>query len=105
MQNIMMVLAISSLLVGNVFAADSALPKVGSYGFDWSIEPEKSSCVKISKAMLKKFRSCDYDKNGSFGGSRSEMYKCEINAKTEYIVFQSKKICNSQLDTMRANAP
>jgi hypothetical protein len=105
MKKIMMVFILACPLAGNVFAADSALPKVGSYGFDWSIEPEKSACVKISKAMLKKFRSCEFDKNGSLGGPRSEMYKCEINAKTDYIVFQSKKICNSQLNTMRATAP
>jgi hypothetical protein len=105
MKKIMMLFAISCLLASNVFAADGALPKAGSYGFDWSIDPANASCVKISKAMLKKFRACEFDKKGSFGGARNEMYKCEINAKTEYIVFQSKKICNSQLNTMRANAP
>jgi hypothetical protein len=105
MQKVMTVFTLSVMLTGNVYAADSALPKAGSYGFNWYIEPEKTACVKISKAMLKNFRRCDFDKNGSLGGAPNEMYKCAINAKTEYIVFQNKKICNDQLDTMRANAP
>ncbi len=89
------------LVFSHYAAAGAALPDSGWYGFDW-LHPENAECVKMTKKLLARFKSCEYRADGGFAGDNVETYECTVNEHVQYLVFKNKKICNDQLDVMES---
>ncbi len=74
-----------------------------AYGFDW-LNPENAKCELIPQALRAKFKECAYEADGSFGLS-DPVFKCNVNDKSEFLVYENEEACKSNLETMQANAP
>ncbi|RZA08498.1 MAG: hypothetical protein EOP11_04695 [Proteobacteria bacterium] len=71
------------------------------YGFDW-FSP-KSSCVKF-EGTIAKGHPC---KKGEVASSTGPMQRvcAAADKESEYLVFKTKKECQTELESQRANAP
>lgn len=79
-------------------------PLPGSYGFDW-LHPESAKCEKITRRKLKKMKVCDaHPKGGSFALEYS-YHACRMNGSIEYLIYETKAVCQEAKETMDANAP
>jgi len=85
----------------HAFAATD-MPADGTYGFDWLKNPNATQCIAISKALIKKFRTCEAT-DGSFGGDPVKARKCTIDKHSEYMVYESKAACVKGLETEKSN--
>jgi hypothetical protein len=71
------------------------------YGFDWF--SAKSSCVKF-EGSIEKAHPC---KKGEVASSTGPMQRVcpAADKESEFLVFKTKKECQAELETQRANAP
>jgi len=83
--------------------AESALPAVGAFGFDW-LRPGSARCEAITGSARKRFRQCDYQTSGTFGLS-DPVRVCRISERSEYLIYASQAACVRNLETMKAHAP
>ena len=103
MRSILAVPVCIALLSSSSYAfAATDMPVEGSYGFDWLKNPNSTQCVAVSKALIKKFRTCEVT-DGSFGGDPVKARKCTIDKHSEYMVYESKAACVNALETEKSN--
>ena len=88
-------------LSSHAFAA-TGMPAEGTYGFDWLKNPNSARCTAISKALIRKFRTCETT-DGSFGGDPIKARKCTIDKHSEYMVYESKAACVDGLENEKSN--
>lgn len=81
------------------------VPK-SSWGFDW-LQPEHARCVSLSSLTKQQRITCKAESMvTSFKPETTgSMYRCRLNKSSEFFMFDSKKTCEEQLETMRSNAP
>lgn len=93
-------LALSAVLIAasGVSAADG-MPKPGNYGFNW-LDPE-SQCKKLTERDLASFSKCTVSPNAF--GLELRSHRCEVDARTEIIVYENAAQCQEALETMQAN--
>lgn len=84
-------------------AADPVRPPLDQFGFDW-LQPEHAKCVQMTRALLAKFKACEFKTNAGFNGA-ADVFTCKVGKNSEYMVFKDKSICIEQLETMQAHAP
>jgi hypothetical protein len=79
------------------------LPIVGSYGFNW-LKPKTTKCRKIMQSDIRTYKSCEISRQG-FGGEIRPTHVCSVNDENEWIIYVSNSQCQSEFETMQANAP
>lgn len=87
------------LIAASGISAAGAMPKPGSYGFNW-LDP-KSDCKKVTKQDVASFKKCTVTPNAFGLELRSHM--CEVDARTEIVVYENAAQCQEALETMQAN--
>lgn len=106
--NIKQRIAFGSILVmfviSQTWATQPDRPLPGSYGFDW-LHPESVKCEKMTRRKLKKMQVCDtHPKGGSFG-LEYKYHACRIKDSVEYLIYETKAICQEAKETMDAHEP
>ncbi len=99
-------LVLALLLLASPAFADPPVIK-DTFGFDW-LMPEKSTCTKVSGALLAKLTkqyTCvvPEDPTASASGKRI-VAKCTKGTKSEFLLFATKKECTLERETQLANA-
>lgn len=84
--------------------ADDSKPPTGSFGFDW-LKPQSSKCRKLSAKDIEHFGHCAPTREEHGFGQHKPTHKCRVNARSEWIIYASKKQCEEEFATMEANAP
>jgi hypothetical protein len=79
------------------------LPMVGSYGFNW-LKPKTTKCRKIMQSDIRTYKSCETSRPG-FGGDIRPTHVCSVDDENEWIIYASNSQCQSEFETMQANAP
>jgi hypothetical protein len=92
-----------ALLAASVCFAAEPRPAPGSHGFDW-LKPDTARCVALDETAIKRFPFCKREENGTFGLD-DIAFACRANKRSEFLIYQSKAICQRNLETMKANAP
>ena len=77
-------------------------PPAGAYGFDW-LRPKTARCEVISGTLRERLRDCEI-RDGAFGLS-DRVHVCRVDARSEYLFFESRATCVDNLQAMKANAP
>jgi len=81
-------------------AAADRVPQLGSYGFNWF--DSNSHCRKLTAEELSHLR-CTISANAF--GLQFESYTCNVDARTELVVYATAAQCQEALETMQANGP
>ena len=89
-------------LCASTAVAEMEAPAVGMFAFDW-LQPKTARCQVVSESLLTRFRSCKRE-DGAFGLS-DPVHVCRVDARSEYMVFDTRRTCERNLETMKANAP
>jgi len=84
--------------------ADDSKPPAGSFGFDW-LKLLSSKCRKLSAKDIERFGHCAPARESHGFGRYAPTHKCSVNARSEWIIYSSKKQCQEEFATMEANAP
>ena len=81
------------------------VPQSG-WGFDW-LQPERARCIRLSSLTKQQRKVCKAESmaNAFKPDAAGSMYRCKLSSSSEFFMFDSKKTCQEQLETMRANAP
>jgi hypothetical protein len=72
---------------------------INKYGFDsWNLESSK--CRVISKAMIRRFRSCVNQGTRKTAEGRFTQFKCKKADKSEVLIYHSRNVCARQYHSM-----
>lgn len=93
--------ALSLLLVAasGIPAADPALPKPGSFGFNWL--DANSQCKKLTAKDLAALSKCEVSTNGF--GLELKSHMCKVSNRVELVIYETAEQCQVALETMQAN--
>lgn len=92
------------VLSGLAGATEAGLPAAGSYGFDW-LKPDSTRCQQLTPKLIARFKQCTPpDISYSFGLDFPGQ-ACRINARSEFMVYVTRKQCQEAFETMQAHAP
>jgi hypothetical protein len=100
--------AFAVLITSQALAAD--FPVEGSYGFDW-LQPQTTSCRRITRDDAKRFSSCEFSASGNAFGLPSSYHKCAVSprcprsSRSEFFIYASREGCQEALETMQSNGP
>jgi hypothetical protein len=94
-------LAIAVLMLAAPSApATSTTPKAGSHAFNW-LDPQHAQCKELSAKDVAKFSKCEASDNAF--GLESKSLMCKVDAKHEWVVYDTAALCQEALETMQAN--
>jgi hypothetical protein len=92
-------LSFALLAAASTPAAD-ALPKAGSFGFNW-LDPATSACKEVTAKEIATFKECTVSDNAF--GLELRSHACKVDERTEIIVYANAEQCQQGLETMQAN--
>lgn len=79
----------------------------GQFAFDWHSEPSKVKCVAIDDKLLAQFKSdafkCDLKVVTNTASDEPARVCTEKGDKREYLIFATRKACESERETQASN--
>jgi hypothetical protein len=98
-----LLLALPFVLAASPAGVDTS-KLAGRFGFDW-LHP-KSKCTRIDAPLLKKFASAacsEHPSSEAFTDLGERFHRCKVSDAEEWMIFSTKKACESEWATMDAN--